>query len=914
MTDVVKAVVGVGVTAAGVLTGSPQLALSGIAMTTSGVSGMVSGSAGTEPGTLSSTHSGIMTNVSSSDAPLLVVYGLSKLAPRIVDARVDRASTDDKDLAWVGAICLAGEDGSGIESVENVYFDDVLAIASPAFEGEPETTGVQAAFSGGLEYGLHAGADAQAVDAELTSRFSGEWGATCEGLGVAYIALFMTFDEEVYPGGIPEVRCEVKGCQVYDPRDDSTAWSDNPALCVLDYLTSKRYGLGAAYSERDGGTVSEIDETSFEAAANYYEESVSIPGGTQQRFRCNGVVNTGASHQQNLNALLSSCASDLVFQGGKFRLVPHTTESAESFELTEDNIIGDFEYERAGIKGTGNSVAVTFVDANAGYHLAETVWPESDQTNTMLTNDSSWEHRIAIDLPFTTDLYMAQQIGMTALRESREDLTVALTAKEEALKLQVGEVVKVTHSTPAWSEKLFRVAAMGINPDATVRIVLREYDVNAYSLDTLNTRDTLVTPDTHDPRSDLLPEITGISVSFDADGTVNVHPIGGPRTANIYVTVGNGSAPSDPTVAVNDGSMATRSGAIETATSSDIGDKLIVKAVAANSQGNLGPVMQQTFRRGDSQYHRFQLIIEQEQDGSTQKFDFTILDPSLSLTGVWFKTKTDAGDYGGSWLTTWDRSTGTPGTNSSLTRGEDVSMHGKHVVGLIIRIGYKDENYNQRYFMAPFTGDPDHIAHAKITQVTVKEDGTVVFAYQGDEDTVGIYYTVDSSDPANEPDDPDNADTYVAGRKGIVTTGTTANHGETVWVKIAGKNSANAVATGDDIDECQKLAILQPPSFTDVECQVYDDGAASYNRYTVDWSINAAVTDAAHRIDIVFYENGSRVGESTGNTPSDGQEIWDDAGAGDGAQDRHHALVQIVDQGTGNPIASVTTRPLLSML
>ncbi|MFG1690689.1 hypothetical protein ACGF5M_00800 [Gemmatimonadota bacterium] len=414
---------------------------------------------------------------------------------------------------------------------------------------------------------------------------------------------------------------------------------------------------------------------------------------------------------------------------------------------------------------------------------------------------------------------------------------------------------------------------------------------------------------------DALAQILGIHLSFAADGDVRVNAIGNERVVKGYVTVGVGATPSDPTASVNDGSWTGQAGQAITSVNSSPGDYISVKAVGEDAMGNLGPVLSsQIFLRGHAVFQRFQLIVDRGQSGSDQQFDFTIIDPSLATNGVWFKRKTGAGDFEGSWQTGWDRSTGTPGGDSLWTRGEDVAMDGKHIVGLKLRIGYKDEQNVQRYFMDAWTGDPDEIAHAKITQVTVKEDGTVVFAYQGDEDTVGIYYTVDSSDPANEPDDPDAADTYVAGRKGIVTTAITATHGEMVWVKIAGKNSNNAVATGDDIDEAQKLAVLQPPAFTEVSLLVTDlaNNGGFDDTYTVDWSTNAAVNDTDHQIDCVFYREGVRVGESVGNTPSDGQEVWVNTGGGDGAPDLHNALVQIVDKTSGNPIATVTTRPDLS--
>lgn len=80
--------------------------------------------------------------------------------------------------------------------------------------------------------------------------------------------------DDIYQGGLPNVGAIVKGVKVYDPResthsqtDSSTwEWSDNPALCLLDYLTNTEYGCGVSYDR--------IDIDSFETLANVCDEEI----------------------------------------------------------------------------------------------------------------------------------------------------------------------------------------------------------------------------------------------------------------------------------------------------------------------------------------------------------------------------------------------------------------------------------------------------------------------------------------------------------------------------------------------------------------------------------------------------------------------------------------------------------------
>ena len=52
----------------------------------------------------------------------------------------------------------------------------------------------------------------------------------------------MRYDDKAYASVTPNISAIVKGRKVYDPRTTSTVWSDNAALCVLDYLLSD-FGL-----------------------------------------------------------------------------------------------------------------------------------------------------------------------------------------------------------------------------------------------------------------------------------------------------------------------------------------------------------------------------------------------------------------------------------------------------------------------------------------------------------------------------------------------------------------------------------------------------------------------------------------------------------------------------------------------
>ena len=447
---------------------------------------------------------GIRQNIATTTAPIPVVYGTSKIGIRPVFVRVDPNSTDKEDLYIVGALCH-GE----INDIEEVYFDEKLAVDNAV---------VDAFFTGNLSYDDEVGTSAQTVMSLINTPFPTEWDANHRGRGIAYVGLKLTYDKDVYLGGIPNITCVIEGKLVYDPRDTNTKFSDNPALCIRDYLTNTTYGGGL--------TAAEINDASFIAIANYCDELVPIPDAgcetppcTQKRYTCNGWVDTGRPIQENLQELLSSCRGVLIYQEGEFRLHIPRVLSAEVFELDESNIIGDWQFRTGGVDQVANIVHATFMDIDADRKPNQTQWPEVGAANSFLTADNDFESTRDIELPFTENVYMARRIAMTALKESRQDISVALTAKEEAKELQVGEIVKVSHEYPGWVEKQFWVWAMSLLQDGNVRPLLREYDPSAYSLSTLSDADAI--PDTNLPDPFTVPAPTVLTLTSDATTVSN---------------------------------------------------------------------------------------------------------------------------------------------------------------------------------------------------------------------------------------------------------------------------------------------------------------------------------------------------------------------------------------------------------
>jgi hypothetical protein len=355
--------------------------------------------------------------------------------------------------------------------------------------------------------------------------------------------------------------------------------------------------------------------------------------------------------------------------------------------------------------------------------------------------------------------------------------------------------------------------------------------------------------------SDLIAEITGLGVSYDADGTVNVHPIGDEDTANIYVTVGINTTPADPTSGSFDGAIAGRSGTASTSKVSQVGDLVVVKAVGLDSSAVLGPVFTKSFRRGDSATHPFSTAMNRGQSGANATFSFTIQDPSLSITAIQKAEKTGGGDFGS--FATWSGGSGTPGTDRTLIRSASIAFASKHNVALKARITYTDTNGTSRTWEEIWNADSDFVAEITGIEISFDTDDSVIISAQGDEDTSNMYVTAGTSVPS-DPTIVTN-DGTISGNTGSVDTGVTVDPGETAYVKVVG---ANASAVLGPVRSAQRFREELPPTVEQVQADFHDTGT----NLEIDsrWVKGGATNSTDHDLTIQYFIDDALVLQETG--------------------------------------------------
>ena len=400
---------------------------------------------------ISGAQRGYQVNSRGSALSHQIIYGEVRVGGAIV---YDEATgTNNKYLHRIIAVS-----GHEINSFEDIYINDEIAT----IDGSGNVTS-PSQYNGKIRINTHLGSPDQVADADLVAE-SAKWTSAHRLRGIAYMYIRMEFDADAFPNGVPTFTAKVKGKKVYNPATGTTAWSDNPALCLRDYLISN-YGLAEE--------VGNIDEGLVNTAVSICNETNTDAGTT--RYTCNGAFTTGLAPYDVINNLLTSMGGTLWYAQGKWRMKP-AYWTTPVLDLNEDNLRSSISV------ATRHSRRDNFNIIKGTFRGEESNWQTTDYpqvTNSaFLTADREQESVADVDLPFTDNSIEARRLARIALESNRQQLTVNASFGLEAMQVQVGDNIRLTNSRFGWTDKEFEVVAwnFGLTDglDLQVQMTLRE--------------------------------------------------------------------------------------------------------------------------------------------------------------------------------------------------------------------------------------------------------------------------------------------------------------------------------------------------------------------------------------------------------------------------------------------------------
>ena len=412
-----------------------------------------------------------------STLPHQVIYGKIRIASGIVFQ-----GTTDNNKYLHSVLAFAGHE---IEEFETIYFNDEILTLSGNDVIAP------AKYVGKVKIVKKLGTTTQT--AVTSSDLGGlappaKWTTDCKLLATAYLYVRLEFDADVFPNGFPEITAIIKGKKVYDPRTSITAWSDNPALCMRDYLTSGKEGTNTTiYNYGLSEDIESVDDDLVTIAANVCDHLnyPTLSGGT--RFSLNGAFTTNTTPYDAIINLSTSMGGLLWYAQGKWRMKP-AYYTSPVLDLNEDDLRSGIQIStRHSRRENFNVVKGTFRGPESDYQPSD--FPQvpilnSATYDSFLATDGGQESVIDLELPFTDNTTEARRLARITLERNRQQLTVQATFGMRAFQVQVGDIIRLTNTRLGFTNKEFEVVTwdFGIRDeyDILTSMTLREISESVF--------------------------------------------------------------------------------------------------------------------------------------------------------------------------------------------------------------------------------------------------------------------------------------------------------------------------------------------------------------------------------------------------------------------------------------------------
>ncbi len=388
-------------------------------------------------------------------SPWRVIYGRTRVGGVTTYKKVTSGH-----VYYYMVITLAGH---VCEEIEAVYFND-----------EEITTDVDGyatgKFAGHVRIVKSLGDEVGQPFPDLVTETGGEWSDAHRQTGHCKIAVVLYADNDLFPAGLPNITAIVKGKNdIYDPRDNSTGYSDNPALCIANYLTDSVRGVGAVWADA-------INETELIAAANVCDETVTLADTTtEKRYTCNGSITVAEKPVDILPKLASAMAGYVTKIGATWNIHAGAYDTP-TVTLTQTDLAGAIGWQSlVSRRESCNGVKGIYVEPGNLWQPGDFPAVVSDTAVAEDGGESIW-HDLRLEM--TDSGTMAQRIAKIDLLRTRQPLTVSFPGKLSAFRAQPGKTVFLTIEKYGWDAKPFWVAGgtFAINADGTLgyHLSLRE--------------------------------------------------------------------------------------------------------------------------------------------------------------------------------------------------------------------------------------------------------------------------------------------------------------------------------------------------------------------------------------------------------------------------------------------------------
>ena len=384
--------------------------------------------------------SGVRLNTRSTEEPVPVIYGQLKVGGNDVYITATGAQNN---ILWIVQTLSEGE----CDSIEAVGGVDQLWLGDKLYNE----------YGGNVSYYFHSGSATQTKDATLYAA-KNEWADTLKN--TCYVVWRLTYNKDYFQG-IPRRNILLNGRKLFDFRTSVTAYSNNPVLCLYDYLTNSRYGLGIASTN--------IDTATWTSAANYCDT---------KGWTLNYAINKSQLAHDVINIILLHFRGKLVWYDGKFYLRYSDLNFESSVMSLEDKHIAQGASGESSMFVTQPSrfkrpdaIRVAYIDTDKEY-----------VTDYVTVGDTTGVVK-ELKLPGCTNRQQASDLGVYELERQQLDRVVGGLFRDDALQLEAHDPVTLTTTALGISGQTMRVLDSQIQNNGLVALSLGYESTGLYDDD-----------------------------------------------------------------------------------------------------------------------------------------------------------------------------------------------------------------------------------------------------------------------------------------------------------------------------------------------------------------------------------------------------------------------------------------------
>jgi hypothetical protein len=320
------------------------------------------------------------------------------------------------------------------------------------------------------------------------------------------------------------------------------AYSNNSALCVLDYLTNPDYGLGLSADKLDLDTfynAAVICDTVVFPNAPKQGAFWDLKGGTRdvKLYECNIALDSAATIRDNLTIILETMNdANLIWSGGKYKLTleyPSLYSSSKSYVPgnTVQQGLGLYRNELGctNVSPLSDITQVNWVDAIAAYVTDDTIirdaatsitWPNAqtrlnfatvrfnDESKDFKENTATWP--VKTELLYST--YLSEDSGILLeteqfaagittsyaalaraeylVRNSRSAITYEFSVCRDLFYLEPGDIIHLKSEVLGIPGDLVRVTEVDTDSEGSFKVTGVRFDANTLAWNVADNEDT----------------------------------------------------------------------------------------------------------------------------------------------------------------------------------------------------------------------------------------------------------------------------------------------------------------------------------------------------------------------------------------------------------------------------------------